>query len=403
MAEQSPEKDVAASEQAQASKPVATAADAKKLQEWRKKCLLSYQKINKLLWITVILPTLISGVYFTIIASDQYISESSFVVRSARSQASLSGLGALLQSAGLSRSQDDTYTVQAYMTSRTALATLEKQLPIQQFYEQEGDVFSRFNALGLENSKEAFYQYFRDKVHIDFDAVSGISVLRVRAFHADEAQKINQALLTKGEDLINQLNERARQDTIAFAEKNVARAEERVKEVGDRFMEYRISNGIFDLKEQSGVQLGLVSKLQDELIMIQTQLEQVRSLAPDNPQILGLRARERSLREQIAQQISGISGRGQNSMASKAAGYQRLYLEDQLAQKELTAAMASLESAKAEASRQQLYLEVIAKPSQPDLAELPRRLYNIVATFIIGLIVYGILSLLGASIREHKN
>ncbi|MDK4537839.1 capsule biosynthesis protein, partial [Kingella kingae] len=59
--------------------------------------------------------------------------------------------------------------------------------------------------------------------------------------------------------------------------------------------------------------------------------------------------------------------------------------------------------AKAEAERQQLYLEVVSKPSKPDMAQLPSRLYNIIATLIISLMVYGICSLLSASIREHKN
>jgi capsule polysaccharide export inner-membrane protein ctrB len=46
---------------------------------------------------------------------------------------------------------------------------------------------------------------------------------------------------------------------------------------------------------------------------------------------------------------------------------------------------------------------VISQPNKPDLAHEPNRLYNIVATFVIGLIVYGIAVLLTASIREHKN
>ena len=78
-------------------------------------------------------------------------------------------------------------------------------------------------------------------------------------------------------------------------------------------------------------------------------------------------------------------------------------MENELAEKQLAAAITSLEGAKAEADRQQLYLEIVSQPSRPDMAQKPTRIYNIVATFIIGLIVYGIASLLTASIREHKN
>ena len=361
------------------------------------------KKISPLFLVTVAVPTICSVIYFGLIASEQFISQSSFVVRSPKNQASLSGLGAILQNSGFSRSQDDIYTVQEYMQSRSSLDALMKKMPVRQFYETKGDIFSRYNAFGLTGENEAFYQYYREKIGIHFDSVSGISNLNVTSFDAEESKKINEALLKQGEALINQLNERARKDTIRYAEEVVASAEKQVKEASSQLTRFRIKNGIFDLKAQSDVQLGLVSKLQDELIVIQTQLDQVKAITPENPQISGLTAREKSLRQEIARQLRAISGGGDHSLSSQASEYQRIYLENELAEKQLAAAITSLENAKAEADRQQLYLEVISQPSKPDLAQKPTRLYNIVATFIIGLIIYGIASLLSASIREHKN
>lgn len=382
--------------------PVVTESAAQQLQKpVKKKGRL--KKISPLLWVTVIVPTLISLVYFGVLASDRYTSQSSFVVRSPKSQSSLNGLGAILQGTGFSRAQDDIYTVQEYMRSRSALEKLRQGLPVREFYETKGDIFSRFNGFGLRGEEEAFYQYYKDKVNINFDSVSGISTLNVTAFDAAESQKINAALLKQGEALINQLNDRARSDTVRYAEEVVRAAEERVQQTSQNLTDYRINNGVFDLKSQSEVQMGLVSKLQDELIVIQTQLDQVRAVTPENPQIPGLKAREQSLRKEIAQQLRGISGSGKGSLSNQAADYQRISLENQLAEQQLAAAMTSLESAKAEADRQQLYLEVISQPNRPDLAHEPNRLYNIVATLIIGLIVYGIASLLAASVREHKN
>lgn len=360
------------------------------------------KKFSKLFWITVIIPTVCSLVYFSVWASDRYVSESSFVVRSPGSQASVSGLGALLQNAGFSRAQDDTYIVREYMGSRSALTALEKALPVRSFYESKGDIFSRFNGFGFWSGNEAFYQYYKDKVNIAFDPVSGISALSVESFDAAESQKINAALLSRGEELINKLNARARKDTIAQAEQNVAVAEERVKDAAGEMAVYRTKNGIFDLKTQSEAQMGLVSKLQDELIVIQTQLDQVRAVTPENPQISGLQAREKSLKREIKQQMQMISGGG-NSITAQAAVYQRLFLENELAEKQLAASIASLETAKAEADRKQLYLEVVSQPSRPDMSLKPHRLYNIIATFFIGLMLYGIISLLTASVREHKN
>ena len=391
------------SEQLPVAAPVVAAEENKPVlkPEKSKKSWLS--KISPLMWVTVIVPTLVSVVYFGVMASDRYTSQSSFVVRSPKSQSSLSGLGAILQGTGFTRAQDDIYTVQEYMRSRSSLEELRRSLPVREFYEAKGDVFSRFNGFGFRGEEEAFYQYYRDQLNITFDAVSGISTLNVTAFDAAESQKINSALLKQGEALSNQLNDRARSDTVRYAEEVVKVAEERVKEASQNLTDYRIENGVFDLKTQSEVQMGLVSKLQDELIVIQTQLDQVRAVTPENPQIPGLMAREKSLRKEISQQLRAISGSGKQSLSNQAADYQRVFLENQLAEQQLAAAITSLESAKAEADRQQLYLEVISSPNLPDLAHEPKRLYNIVATLIIGLMIFGIVSLLTASVREHKN
>ena len=352
-----------------------------------------FRKVNLLLWVSVILPTVCSVLYFGLIASDQFTSQASFVVRSPKSQSSFNGLGAILQGSGFSRSQDD----------RSSLDELQKRMPVRKFYETKGDIFSRFNGFGLHGEDEAFYQYYRDKISIHFDSISGISNLNVTSFDAGESRQINAALLKQGEILINQLNERARKDTIQYAEDAVASAEEKAKEASAQLTKFRITNGIFDLKAQSEVQMSLISKLQDELIVIRTQLDQVKAVTPENPQIPGLLAREKSLRREISQQMKAISGGGENSLSNQAAEYQRVFLGNELAEKQLAAAMTSLESAKAEADRQQLYLEVISQPNLPDLAHEPKRIYNIIATVVIGLIVYGIGTLLTASIREHKN
>ncbi|TNH09300.1 capsule biosynthesis protein [Testudinibacter sp. TR-2022] len=367
-----------------------------------KKVKKIWKKFNPLFWITVLIPTFCSVFYFTFWASDVYISESSFVVRSSRNQASLSGVGALLQSIGFARSQDDTYTVQEFMRSRNALEQLEAVLPMRQFYEDQGDLFSRFNPFGLNDEQEAFYRYFQKRESVSLDSVSGIATLSIRAFNAEDGQKINAELLSLGETLINRLNERARRDTIIFAEQSVKEAEQRVTDSASALSEYRIKNGIFDLQAQSEVQLALISKLQDELINIQTQLDQVRAISPQNPQVRTLQAREKSIRTEIQQQIQTIFGGG-DSIANQTAEYQRLVLDNTLAQQQLTTAITSLQNAKGEADRQQLYLEVINQPSKPDLALEPYRIYNIFATLIIGLMLYGVLSLMLASVREHKN
>lgn len=358
--------------------------------------------INRLFLFTVAIPTLLSIIYFGLIASDVYISESRFVVRSPAKQ-STGGLGALLENSGFARSQDDSFAVHDYILSRDALHKLETQYAVSKSYGASNvDIFSRFGGLDWDHSFEALLRYYQKHVSVESDSASSISTLTVNAFTSQDAFNVNESLLEMSEALVNQLNERGRQDMIRFAAAEVATAEQKSKTAALAVSRYRDLKNIFDPTGQSALQLQLVSKLQDELIATKNQLIQVQTLTRDNPQIPALQKRVASLQSDIENETAKVAGAG-GSLSNKAVEYERLKLESMFADKQLATAFASLEQARNEAQRKQFYLERIVQPSKPDKAMQPRRLRNILATFILGLIVWGVLTMLLAGIREHQD
>ena len=369
-----------------------------------KKISTAARKLPMLFWLLVVLPTLISLVYFGFIASDKYVSVSSFVVRSPQKSTSASGLSALLQNVGFSRSQDDAYVVHEFAVSRGAMEALDSELGLRaKFHNPAVDMLSKFNPFGMNGGSENLYEYYKDMIKIDLDSSSSISTLSVTAFSADDAHTINEKLLGMSENLVNQLNQRGRQDLIATSEDEVKRAENRVNEASTKMTEFRAKNQIFDVEKQSALQLQLISKLQDQLILVKTQITQVKAVTPDNPQIKTLKERERSITQDISNATKVMLGGVGGSLNQKSTEYERLALEKDVATKQLVSVLASFEQNKAEASRKQLYLERISQPNKPDSAIEPRRIRGIVTTFLLGLIVWGISSMLIAGIREHND
>lgn len=363
---------------------------------------VNYLKKHKLFASTVIVPTLIASIYYGMIASDIYISESQFVVR-APDKPTVSGLGAMLQSTGLSSAHDDVYTARDYILSRDALTSLDHNLSYRKLYsDSNADSFSRFNGFGLDNSFEALFKYYQKQVGITVDSQSSILTLSVQAFNPDEAKKINEHLLSISEQLVNRLNERGRADMIGFAEDEMVRAMARAKSASLAVSNYRDAKSVFDPEKQSALQLQLVSKIQDELIATRAQLSQMISLSPENPQVALLKNKIANLTSQIASESSKVTG-SNTSLAQKSSEYERLILERDFAGKQLTVALSSLEQARNEALRKHLYLERISQPNTPDIAMEPRRIRSIAAVFILGLIMWGILTILLAGVREHQD
>ena len=166
--------------------------------------------------------------------------------------------------------------------------------------------------------------------------------------------------------------------------------------------EYRNRKGVMDPEKQSALPLQHVAKIQDELIAAKTQLAQVESVAPDNPQVPVLRQRIRLLEEEIKAKTQLVAGGGEGSLAGKAAEYQRLALDKEFADKMLASALSTLEQARQDAQRKQLYLERIVVAQLARRATEPRRMRNIFVTFVVSLMLWGILSLLIAGVREHN-
>ena len=358
--------------------------------------------VNVILWFTVIIPTALAVIYFGLIASDVYISESRFVVRSPQRQAQ-TGLGALLQGTGFSRSQDDTYSVHDFVLSRDALKELDDQLAVRKAYSSKDvDFIDRFPGLDWDDSFEAFLRYYRNHVTIDYDTVSSITILKVRAFTAEDSKKINDLLLKMGERLVNNLNDRSRQDLIKTAEQEVAVGEEKIKRAAVALAGFRNNQAVFDPDRQSALQLQGVSKLQEELVATETQLNQIQRVSPTNPQVASLKNRAETLRKAIANETAKVAGGG-GSLTSKSGAFERFALEKTFAEKQLAGSLAALESAKSEALRKQLYLERLVQPNLPDKAVEPRRIRSIFMVFVLGLVAWGVISLLVASIREHTD
>jgi capsular polysaccharide transport system permease protein len=359
-------------------------------------------RVNRLFLLSVVLPTLLAIIYYGLIASDVFISESHFVVRSSQRQSSISTLGAFLQGTGLSRSLDDTHTVNDFMLSRDALSQLDEHLGLaRSFSSSKVDRISRFGGLDWDTSFEALHKYYQKKVVINLDTSSTIATLKVRAFNPEIAYQINAMLLSMGEELVNKLNERARQDMIRFAAAEVAKAEAQAKAAGLALAGYRTGKAVFDPTLQSRLQLQQVAKLQDELITSRTQYAQILFVSPNNPQLQVLKKRNEALQAEIEAETAKVLASADGSFSKKAVEYERLVLEQTLADKQLTVVLASLEQARNEAQRKQLYLACIVQPHKPDVAVEPRRLHMVLATFALGMITWGVLSILIAGVREH--
>ena len=361
---------------------------------------------HRMLVLVTLLPTLLSLIYFGAVASDVYVSASAFVVRSPQEQAGSDALGGLLRSVGFARAQDDAYTVEEFLQSRDALHALDND-PIlhigRAFASSSVDRISRFGGLTGDTSFESLYLFYQKKMTATLDQSSSIIELQTKAFSAEHAYRMNEVLLQQADVLVNRLNELARQDMIRFDLAEVKRDQKQLMQAELALGEYRNRARVLEPEREATPALEFIEKLQDELIGALTEQFQLELVAHENPRLQVVKQRVSLLRQEIERERKGIAGAGEQSLAGKTVEYRRLLVERESADRMLANALAGLEQSRNQAMKKQLYLERIAEPSKPDYALEPRRVRDILVTLVISLMIWGILRLVIAGVKEHAS
>lgn len=362
-----------------------------------------FRSLNIWFWAIVGLPTLLAGVYFFAIASDLYLSEVKFLVRGP-AKAPTGSLSAMLSSAAVSSVSEDTFAVHEYLLSRDAVRRLEREDDLRALLSRpEGDLITRFPGYQFWRSDfEALYKAYSRFVTVEIDSTSGVSTLHVKAYRPEDALRIAQALLGFSEQLVNALNERARHDALAVFQREVDGMEQRIGNIQAQLTAYRVKEKMLDPKSASAGPIELLAQMNAQLANSKAQLAEVIKNSPNSPQIPLVRTRIASLEKLILEERAKITG-DTNSVATALSEYERLDVQRMLAEKQLASAFTSLEAARIEAQRQQLYLETIAQPNLADYPLYPRRTVSFATVLVTCLLAYGIAWLLVASVREHAS
>jgi capsular polysaccharide transport system permease protein len=349
-----------------------------------------------------LLPTLIAALYYGFVASDRYVSETHFIVRSISKPAS-EGASAYLQDFGILRANDDAFAIQDYVHSRDAMQAIMRRIDLRQVWTRDGaDFWSRYGTLQLSDNDEALFKYYQRHVEVEKNLETGITAIKVTAYRAADAQAIARMILALSEARINDMNLRARRDAVSTAEEARAESARGLAQATVALTRYRDASQQIDPALSADASIERSSALDQELAQLQISLQTMLSRAPNNPALPALRQRIVALSAQVAAQKGELTG-GDQSLSTKLGDYERLVVERELAEKTYEAAQKQLDSAHEQAQRQQVYIESVALPNLPDKAQEPRRLRYVFTVALLSFWAFLIFYLLLSGGREHLN
>ena len=350
--------------------------------------------------IMVGIPTGLTGVYYGVVASDVFVSETRYAIRTGEQAPATGLLASMLGPAATTRAGDDASIVRDYILARDMLDELDLRLDLRAHYGATTvDLLSR---LEPDATEEEFLEYYRDQVEVEVETGTDITVLTVRAFDPETARKIASEIIELSERLVNRMSERITDDTLRFARRELGQAETLVRKANQAVTRFRNESRSIDPGEETSAVLSIITSLEGQLAEAKADLLETESIMhSDSIQVKTLQNRVAALTQQAERERARLASESGSDLTRLIDGYAPLLLDQELAQHRYSSALASLEVARADAQRKQRYLIPFVKPALPDEAIEPERLMNTLIVFCAASLVYGIGALMLASVYDH--
>jgi len=353
----------------------------------------------------VLLPTLLVGTYYVIIAADLYESEARYLVRG-RAAPSVPGAAAGFMGGGaaaaLRSGADEMRAVNDFILSNDAVSGLRRQLDLVSIWRRpEADILAQL--WWSEPEAERLRRYYRRRVTVAFDIETNIATLRVQAFRPGDARDIAEQLLLLSESLVNRFSARTAADGIRAAREEVEIAETRVVAARTALTTFREREQALDPAREAVAALEGITRLEAALSQSRAEMQERRAfMRPDNPQMQVLTNRIAALIAQIAVERARLT-QGDENITQRLSTFERLQLEREFADRQLVSATSSLENARADAQRQQIFLLRVVEPNLAERALYPLGFFTTMSVLIALSLVFAIGWLMVAGAREHAS
>lgn len=352
------------------------------------------------------LPLLLYGLYLATVATDRYVSESVISVRQAGGGGGAGGLpGTALLLAGINPpAHEDTQHLRTYVHSQALALALDAELKLR-------DHFGAIRAdlpyrLGEDASVEEFVRYYRARVEIGFDDRAALLRIRTQGLDAAFAQRFNAAILDASERFVNETSHRIARERLRFAEGELKLAADRVQAASTELLNFQNRHRLLDPTAQAQATGALTAELQAQRARLEAELGGLRGFLNDDAyQVQALKSRITALDRQIESERKRATADDSKGgrLTKLALDFEALKLQAEFSRDAYKLALAAVENARIDANQKIKSLVVVEPPSLPQTAAYPLVGYNLGTLLAMCVLLYAIVRLVLATIREHQD
>jgi len=343
-----------------------------------------------------ILIFIIGAIYILFIKSELYESSASIVIKDLNSPVNVENFPFIMPT----NNNQDVFVIKDYLSSFEELQKLNKKFNLKAHYKRfKLDVF---DMLKPWSTKEDFLKMYQKRLVYIYDQTSGI--VKIGFLHTNPATsyEIVKELIKDANEQLNKYNKIIAKKQLEYLQKEVQLNKEELDKSVKALEEFQNKYMMLNPVESAKAKFALVSNLQAKLIEKKAELHDLLQYMNESSfEVRRVKAEIRNLQstlKKIKKALAGPHKRGLNVFIFE---YERLKNIVDLNKELYKESLLQLEKLKADISKNSKLLLEITKPYIPQSYKYPEKLKDIITLLLILALIYGVISLIEAIVKEH--
>jgi capsular polysaccharide transport system permease protein len=351
----------------------------------------------RMIGLGIIIPALISLVYYAFIARERYTAHMRFTIQGIEAQQPdvLSTLGIPAQS---TRTSDANIIVQ-YVHSPEMVRSLRRSFGFDKAY--SGFTFDPVGYVPPNSSVERAEDFWTGQSSAAYDTASNVITVNVVAFSPQDALRLSQGVLAEAETLVNALNSKVRNEATHVAERELASKKADYDAAKQRVAQLRASKSL-TLDAETQQQVNLASGFEGQLA--QLRVDRAASQAtylPGSPQMKAIDEKIAALEGERARVMAKLIAGPGSGEANRDISAQTALLDYEFAQKAYYAAVQALQSTISTRNNERRYLVAFVPPRLPEQSDYWARFANVIAVGVIAGVLMAVGMLTLSIVKDH--
>lgn len=352
----------------------------------------------RLVGIGILVPTVLALIYYALIARPEYTTDMQFTIQGQTQEAPdvlSSGLGL----PAISPESSNGEVIVQFIGSGEMVRRLVDEYAFDTAYGSPS--FDPAGSIDPSRPIEEKTAFWDGQNSAEFDALTSIIAVEVKAFSASESLRIAQGVLAETEAVVNALNTRVQNEAVDATEREVqARRQEY-----DRARRTTISvraNRATTIQEESTQQIGLIGSIEGQLATARAErASQSATFRPDSPQMQAMNERIATLEQQRVEALAEVRGGPGSTEALRDVSAETALLDYEFAQEAYYAAIQARQAAELTRENQRRYLVAFVPPALPEISNYWSRFANVIAVALAAGLLMAIAALGYSIVKDH--